>query len=320
MNKKGAVKKNKIWKFQTSWLDENMFKGWLAPHPNINKALCTLCNRTIVCIKTHLIKHSQSASHIEKASSQNLFHKTTENSRDSVSHKDKVKRAEIKLAAFIAEHNISIQTADHLIPLLKNIFTDSKIALDLSLNRNKCKNIITQVIAKRENEEIISNLQTCKFSILIDESTDITDSKNMCVLVRYVSPKNKKLMTQLLDLVPLDATNCSAEKLFEIFKNLLKEKQIPLEHIVGMASDNASVMIGCNNSFMSRLKLEIPNLVTLNCICHSSAIIASKACDTLPQSCENLIRGVASYISGSAKRCAILNKFQQFFNGEKKRF
>jgi len=195
MNKKGAVKKNKIRKFQTSWLDENMFKGWLAPHPNINKALCTLCNRTIVCIKTHLIKHSQSASHIEKASSQNLFYNTTENNRDSVSHKDKVKCAEIKLAAFIAEHNISIQTADHLIPLLKNIFTDSKIALDLSLNRNKCKNIITQVIAKRENEEIISDLQTCKFSILIDESTDITDSKNMCVLVRYVSPKNKKLMT-----------------------------------------------------------------------------------------------------------------------------
>lgn len=46
---------------------------------------------------------------------------------------------------------------------------------------------------------------------------------------------------------------------------------------------------------MSRLKLEIPGLVALNCICHSSAIIASKACDKLPQSCENLIRGVASY-------------------------
>jgi len=71
---------------------------------------------------------------------------------------------------------------------------------------------------------------------------------------------------------------------------------------------------------MSRLKLEVPNLVTLNCICHSFAIIASKinkACDKLSQSCENLIRGVASYISGSAKRCAILNKFHQFFDGDR---
>lgn len=317
MNNKGAVKKSRVRKFQTSWLEENNFIGWLAPHPTDNKALCTLCNRTIICIRTHLIQHSQSASHIHKASHQNLFQETIQNNSDFLSHKDKVKRAEVKLAAFFAEHNVAIQTADHLIPLLKNIFTDSKIASDLSFNRHKCKNIITQVIAKREVEETISNLQTCKFSILLDESTDITDCKNMCVLVRYVSPKTKKVMTQLIDLVPLDATNCSAEKLFEIFKNLLLKKNIPLHNIIGMASDNASVMIGCNNSFMSRLKLEIPHLVTLNCICHSSAIIASKACDKLPEACESLIRGIVSYVSGSAKRCAILGEFQEFFNGKR---
>lgn len=73
-------------------------------------------------------------------------------------------------------------------------------------------------------------------------------------------------------------------------------------------------MTGCNNSFFSRLKSEIPGLILLNCICHSAAIIASKACEKLPQSCENLIRGVATYISGSAKRCAALDEFQDFFN------
>jgi len=51
----------------------------------------------------------------------------------------------------------------------------------------------------------------------------------------------------------------------------------------------------------------------LNCICHSSGIIASKACEKLPNSCESLIRGVATYISGSAKRCAVLGEFQDFF-------
>jgi len=51
---------------------------------------------------------------------------------------------------------------------------------------------------------------------------------------------------------------------------------------------------------MSRLKLEVPELITLNCICHSSALVASKVCEKLPFSCENLIKGVAIYISGSA--------------------
>lgn len=55
----------------------------------------------------------------------------------------------------------------------------------------------------------------------------------------------------------------------------------------------------------------------LNCICHSSAIIASKACEKLPLDCEHLIRGVASYISGSAKRNASFSDFQDFFDVEK---
>jgi len=54
---------------------------------------------------------------------------------------------------------------------------------------------------------------------------------------------------------------------------------------------------------MSHLKSEIPELITLNCICHSSVLVASKACEKLPSSCENLIKGIATYISGSAEMC-----------------
>jgi len=152
---------------------------------------------------------------------------------------------------------------------------------------------------------------------LIDESTDISDNKVMCVLVRYISPLNKKITTQLLELLLLDATDCSANKIFELFKNLLEEKEIPIKNIIGLACDNASVMVGCNNSFMSRLKLEVPELITLNCTCHLSALVTNKACEKLPLSCEKLIKGVATYISGSAKRCAVLGEFQDFFNVER---
>lgn len=64
---KGAVKKRRIREFQSSWLDENSFKGWLAPHPSENKALCTACNKTISCRKTNLMEHSQTVKHIEKS-------------------------------------------------------------------------------------------------------------------------------------------------------------------------------------------------------------------------------------------------------------
>lgn len=197
---------------------------------------------------------------------------------------------------------------------MKDIFHDSVIAQDLSLARTKCSHITTNVIAKRETEKVVENLKTRNFSILIDESTDITDNKVMCTLVRYVSPINNKITTQLLDLLLLEAADCSASKIFDSFKNLLEQKEIPIKNIVGLACDNASVMVGCNNSFMTHLKSEVPGLITLNCICHSSALIANKACDKLPTSCETLIKGVATYVSGSAKRCAILGEFQDFLN------
>ncbi|XP_071581188.1 zinc finger BED domain-containing protein 5-like [Temnothorax nylanderi] len=315
----GAIKKRRSREFQNAWLDEDIFKGWLAPHPAENKAFCIACNKTIRCCRTNLVEHSQTVRHIDNIKSCN--YKTADNidTENSLSHKDNVKRTEIKLSTFFAEHNIAFQLADHLSPLIKDTCKDPKVVQDFSLGRNKCASIVKNVTAKREIETIVKYLKTCKFSILIDESTDISDTKLMCLLVRYVSPSNKKITTQLLELLSLDARDCSANKIFEIFKKCLEEKHIPIKNIVGMASDNASVMIGRKNSFMSRLKVEVPNLVTLNCICHSSAIVASKACKKLPSSCEDLIRGVATYISGSAKRCAILGEFQDFFEIERKK-
>jgi len=68
----------------------------------------------------------------------------------------------------------------------------------------------------------------------------------------------------------LDATDCSANKLFKNVKELLKRKNILLKNIVRIASDNASIMIGRKN-FFSRLQSKILGVVLLNCICHSSA-------------------------------------------------
>lgn len=224
MATKGAIKKRKIREFQSSWLDEDVFKGWLAPYHQENKAICTACNKVIRCCKTDLIEHSQTVKHVEKINLNNTIDDTSDDTFSELSHKNKIKRAEIKLEAFFAEHNIAFSTAEHLIPLLKDICMDPKVVQDLSLGRLKCTNIVKDVIAKREVEKIVDNLQSSKFSVLIDESTDISDTKIMSVLVRYVSPSNKKVKTQLLELIRLDAKDCSVSKLFETFKNLLQKK------------------------------------------------------------------------------------------------
>lgn len=230
-----------------------------------------------------------------------------------------VKQAEIRIASMFAEHNIAFQVADHFIQVIKKSFIDSEIAKNLKLNRTKCTGIIKNVLTTIESDETINNLNNVKFSVLVDESTDITDHKFMCTLVRYISPLNGLIRTELLQLIALDARNWSAVKIYDAFKSCLSSKSIPLSNIVGLASDGANVMIGQNNSFYTCLRNDVPSVILIQCLCHSSALIAGKACEKLPRSPEELLRNISTYCSGSAKRCAQLCEIQDYFHIERKK-
>ena len=99
--KKEKTTKRKV--FQNKWLNMDIFKNWLTPHESNEKALCTACNRVLVCGKFELIRHSQSKLHIENFNKNRninpsvLLSKLTVEDND---HINKVKRTEIKLAAF----------------------------------------------------------------------------------------------------------------------------------------------------------------------------------------------------------------------------
>jgi hypothetical protein len=227
-----------------------------------------------------------------------------------------VKDGEIKLSLFLAEHNVGTHAVDHLIPLVKSAFPDSKISQSMQLGRTKCSEIIKNVIGQQEINELVTYLRVIQFSVLVDETTDIGDIKSMCVLVRFV--KNCRVQTQPLELIDLDTKECNAEGLYKQFKTCLVEKHnTPIHNVIGVAPDGASVMIGKHNSFFANLKKEVRDVLLLRCICHSAALIANKACEELPKSQDELLRNVANYISGSAKRSSILQEIQQFLNVEK---
>lgn len=60
---KGAISKTHVRLFNNSWLSDDLFKGWLAPHSTENKAICVLCNIAIRYCKSDLIRHSQKTKH-----------------------------------------------------------------------------------------------------------------------------------------------------------------------------------------------------------------------------------------------------------------
>jgi hypothetical protein len=54
--------------------------------------------------------------------------------------------AEIKLVAFITEHNMSFHVIDHLVDLLKDICHDHPIIKSIAMKRTKATNIAINVI------------------------------------------------------------------------------------------------------------------------------------------------------------------------------
>lgn len=68
--------------------------------------------------------------------------------------------------------------------VLRDCFPDSAVPKDLKMKRTKCQSVCKNVLAKCCNEELADTLRHDKFCILVDESTDISTSQNVCIMIR----------------------------------------------------------------------------------------------------------------------------------------
>jgi len=159
----------------------------------------------------------------------------------------------------------------------------------MTMGQTKCKNIITNVLYPVERDRVVNSIQNTKFSIFIDETSDICNVKWMMFLVRYVDPETLDIRTQLVKLIDIDARNSSAEQLFSAFKNEMWELQIPFLNIIALSCDNASVMIGKHQSFKKKLEEFCKNLLTFSCPCHSAALVAHAACGKISEYCDEFL-------------------------------
>ncbi|XP_063217307.1 uncharacterized protein LOC134528039 isoform X2 [Bacillus rossius redtenbacheri] len=316
--------KHRAQKFRKEWLSETEFKEWLLPvHGDEYKAKCKFCGITLVTEISNLKRHATGGKHTALRMSATV--RQTSISRFIAAPKvdlDKeVASAEIKLSAFIAEHNVAFSVADHLTAVIKDIFYDHKIAQKLTLKRTKTCSIVNNVIAADHKEKLANKLKNTKFSILTDESTDIGTIKMSCIVVRYHDFQSGRIESKFWELREIfDSSNkvvcASAENLFRGLVASITEFGIPLENVIGFGADGCNVMMGEHNSVSSRLKEACPGIVVVKCICHSAHLCASEACKVLPRSCEDMAREIYNFLKSSAKRQSELKEFQKFLDME----
>ncbi|KAH9376351.1 hypothetical protein HPB48_000386 [Haemaphysalis longicornis] len=102
-----------------------------------------------------------------------------------------------------------MNTTDHLGEACKRIFQDSKVASNIKIHRTKCTNVIKNVLAPHFENSLREDIAEQKYSVLIDESTDISVVKVLGIVIRYFSKSNGEMVSTFLTLPELE--QCNAE-------------------------------------------------------------------------------------------------------------
>ncbi|XP_022119940.2 uncharacterized protein LOC110996526 [Pieris rapae] len=209
------------------------------------------------------------------------------------------KIAELKIAAYVAEHS-SIKAVDHLGVLIKKLDPASSVLEGLKLHRSKCTALIKNVISPCFLEELLEEVGDSHYSVIIDETTTIDTKKVMCMIIRFFSEKQKRIITQFYRLIEIESAD--ATSLADVFKAQLTADGLNTDKLLGIGVDGANVMVGEHHSFSSILKEGNPELVTIKCVCHSLHLAAEYAFKTLPRFLDFLIKECHNWFSNSTKR------------------
>lgn len=124
------------------------------------------------------------------------------------------------------------------------------------------------------------------------------------------------MVSTFLSLVQLDAgdSNTIADSL----RQELKRLGLNINKLIGIGTDNASVMVGSNQSVFTELKKDVPSLIVIKCVCHSVQLAVNSACTKfLPESLEYIVYESFNWFSKSSKRQTDYLKIYELINNDK---
>eukprot|EP00117_Sycon_ciliatum_P026152 scpid25582/ scgid21532/ Zinc finger MYM-type protein 6; Zinc finger protein 258 len=271
--------------YMKEWEAEPELSGWLTKSKRTEgKAFCIVC-----CCD--LSYHNGGVADLKKHAGRDV-HKANVRSRELHGDLRKVKagpkqrdamsvacsNAVLQLGFFLAENHLAIATADRLTPLIAAMCSDSKIAAGMKAARTKMTAVV-HTIAEDMHSNLLQILRRSYFSIMPDESADVSVQEQVAVAVRVFNSDEGCVRTYSLGLRPVDQAN--AESIFGVISSMLEDGGLSWDNVIGYCSDGANVMRGSRNSVMTRILARQPHAYTLHCVCHVAQLCAQAACDAL---------------------------------------
>ena len=245
-----------------------------------NKELCTTIRKDV------LMRHEASMMHKEALEQERACQlvKARGGIRESVDHQVLLQRNAVE-AAFKCFYWLCKQEIPHttnyqpLLSLAKNVGCSYLSAFNVAKNAHYTSERIMQEILETlghqiEKRQVAALLNSRVYALMIDESTDISVTKQLVIYGRYISDEGEPCTTFLKVQDLVDGT---AVRIVESLRFYLNEKQLLFSNLMGFGSDGAAVMTGRISGVATRLRQYNPFLVAVHCAAHRLALTCSQA-------------------------------------------
>ena len=230
----------------------------------------------------------------------------------------------LELARFVIQNHLPFESAEPLLEFIKHLSSkyDSILIERSHISRYSITEIIKTCIGDVLREQIVHEMETSPYSLLIDGSSDILGGKFLCVMVRYLQKNEEFPTTKLLSILDI-GTVSTGESFHKQVKELYIHNSNLRNNLIAVCTDNGSNLISykdievniAGQGLVNRMKKELPHIVHIRDSCHAFNLIIDKALENLPVYITQFIKKISSHFSSSQRRCIF--KEIQLREGEK---
>jgi hypothetical protein len=96
-------------------------------------------------------------------------------------------------------NNLGNDKFSKLRPILKKLTPKHDVVQNLKLHRDKVTNLVTQVLGLFSKKLVFQKMNVEKFSLILDETTDVATKKSLVVVGRFFEESNKVVKDHFVD-------------------------------------------------------------------------------------------------------------------------
>uniref|UniRef100_A0A8C5N8A0 DUF4371 domain-containing protein n=1 Tax=Gouania willdenowi TaxID=441366 RepID=A0A8C5N8A0_GOUWI len=316
-------------RFNPSWTDKYLFI--LPPGPNA-KPKCLLCNECVAVLKDynvwrhHTEKHATfrtnfpEGSHEMAAKIQSLtasYNRSCTTMKQTCTAQERATAASLRVSWILAKKNRpfteSETVKDCMLAVVDKVLTDDKVKksvtsaikqvpLSDTSNIRRVDILVTDVF-----ETLLKELRKAdNMAVAVDESTDRTDTAQLCMYVRFFDGNVFK--EELLGLLPLDGQT-TGEILFEKISSFFDDNDLDMKLVI---TDGDPSMAGKVSGLAARWSAVAPQMTTLHCIVHQT-VLCAKLSDYFEKTMDNVMAIINFIRSTSSLQHRIFHKALERF-------